>query len=211
MRLPAANGAPPGTHACRASLALLLLRQQLHVVPAVEVAQHREQRHPRIGERDVRQLLGAGERGRAGVAAYKGIRASALLGLTGTALGIFAGRPIFALMNPDPAAVETGAAYLSIVLAGSPFLLVGLTCEGIMRASGDTRTPLLIDLFAVSLNAVLDPFLIYGWGPAPRLGVAGAAWATVIAQVLMVGFYVVAAVRRHPAFPLARRAPPNPR
>ena len=154
----------------------------------------------------VSQLLGAGDRGRAGVAAYKGLRASALLGLTGTVLGVFAARPIFGLMNPDPRAVETGAAYLAVVLGGAPFYLVALTCEGIMRASGDTRTPLLIDLCAVTLNAVLDPFLIYGWGPFPKLGVAGAAWATVIAQATMVAGFLVVAARGHRAFPLARHA-----
>lgn len=154
----------------------------------------------------VSQLLGSGERRRAGVAAFKGLCASALLGLTGLALGVFAARPIFGLMNPDPLAVESGAAYLAIVLAGAPFLLVALTCEGIMRASGDTRTPLLVDLCAVALNAVLAPFLIYGWGPFPKLGVAGAAWATVIAQAAMMAGFLSIAARGHPAFPLARRA-----
>src|SRR5580765_5552330 len=47
----------------------------------------------------VSQLLGSGERDRAGVAAYKGLRASALLGLIGTALGVFAAPQIFALMD----------------------------------------------------------------------------------------------------------------
>jgi putative MATE family efflux protein len=75
-----------------------------------------------------------------------------------------------------------------------------------MRASGDTRTPLLVDLGAVTLNAVLDPFLIYGWGPFPKLGVAGAAWATVIAQAVMMASFLAIAARGHPAFPLARRA-----
>ncbi len=154
----------------------------------------------------VSQLLGSGERRRAGVAAFKGLCASALLGLIGLALGVFAARPIFALMNPDPLAVESGAAYLAIVLGGAPFLLVALTCEGIMRASGDTRTPLLVDLCAVALNAVLAPFLIYGWGPFPTLGVAGAAWATVIAQAAMMAGFLSIAARGHPAFPLARHA-----
>jgi putative MATE family efflux protein len=154
----------------------------------------------------VSQLLGSGERDRAGVAAYKGLRASALLGLIGTALGVFAAPQIFALMDPNPRAVEAGAAYLGVVLGGSPFLLVALTCESIMRAAGDTRTPLLIDLCAVTLNAVLDPFLIYGWGPFPRLGVAGAAWATVFAQATMVACYIAVAARGHRAFPLARHA-----
>jgi putative MATE family efflux protein len=79
-----------------------------------------------------------------------------------------------------------------------------------MRAAGDTRTPLLIDLCAVTLNAVLDPFLIYGWGPFPRLGVAGAALATVLAQATMVVGYLFIALRGHRAFPLARRAPGLP-
>jgi len=154
----------------------------------------------------VSQLLGAGDRDRAGFASYKGLRASALLGVIGTALGVFAAPRIFALMNPDPRAVESGAAYLSVVLGGSPFVLVALTCESIMRAAGDTRTPLLIDLCAITLNAALAPFLVYGWGPFPRLGVAGAAWASVFAQATMVAGYLLIAARGHRAFPLARRA-----
>jgi len=152
------------------------------------------------------QLLGAGERRRAGVAAYKALRASALFGLTGTLAGVFAARWIFGLMSPEPRSVESGAAYLSVVLAGAPLPMMAFTCESIMRAAGDTRTPLVIDLIAVGLNAVLDPFLIYGWGPFPAMGVAGAAWATVIAQAVMVGGYLLMAARGHPAFPLARRA-----
>ena len=70
-----------------------------------------------------------------------------------------------------------------------------------MRASGDTRTPLLIDGVSIAFNAVLAPFLIYGLGPAPRLGVAGAAWATVAAQALLASSYAV----------LARRAIPRSR
>jgi putative MATE family efflux protein len=154
----------------------------------------------------VSQLVGAGERRRAGVAAFQALRASALLGLVGTAAGLFFARPIYGLMSHDPEMVATGAGYLSIVLAGAPLIMMALTCEGIMRAAGDTRTPLLIDLFAVGLNALLDPFLIYGWGPFPRLGVAGAAWATVIAQGVMVALYLTLALRGHRAFPLARRA-----
>src|SRR5262245_29356819 len=133
------------------------------------------------------QLLGAGDRRRAGVAAYQGLRASALMGLLGTVAGLFGARAVYGLIDQDPRMLETGASYLSIVLAGAPLPMVGLTCESIMRAAGDSRTPLAIDLCAVGLNAVLDPLLIYGWGPFPRLGVAGAAWATVLAQAVMVG------------------------
>jgi putative MATE family efflux protein len=154
----------------------------------------------------VSQLLGAGERQRAGVAAYKGLRASALLGLTGTLLGLFAARRIYQLMGATPGVVEQGGQYLSVILAFAPIPMMALTCESIMRSSGDTRTPLLIDLGAVTLNAALDPLLIYGFGPIPAMGVSGAAWATVSAQAVMLGGYLIAAARRHRAFPLARRA-----
>ncbi len=154
----------------------------------------------------VSQLLGAGDRRRAGVAAYRGIVASGVLGLIGTAVGILWAKPIYGLMEHDPRALETGASFLRICLIGAPFPMMALTCESIMRSAGDTRTPLVIDLISVGACAVLDPFLIYGIGPFPRLGVAGAAIATVFAQGLMVCGYFLMAARGHRAFPLARKA-----
>jgi putative MATE family efflux protein len=132
------------------------------------------------------------------------------MGLGCALLGLFAARPLFMLMDPAGTVVASGAAYLRIVLLGAPLVLTAMTCEIAMRAAGDTRTPLLVDLLSIALNAILAPFLIYGWGPAPRLGVAGAAWATVIAQGVMLLCYAVLAWRRHPSFPLARRAPGPP-
>jgi putative MATE family efflux protein len=84
--------------------------------------------------------------------------------------------------------------------------MMALSCEATLRAAGDTRTPLIADLFAVSLNAALAPLLIYGGGPVPAMGVAGAAWATVIAQCVLVAIYLTLAARGHRALPLARRA-----
>jgi len=154
----------------------------------------------------VSQLLGAGDRRRAGVAAFKGIRASALLGLIGTFAGLLAARQTYGLMGATPGVVDQGGRYLSVILGAAPIPMMALTCESIMRSAGDTRTPLLIDVAAVALNAALDPVLIYGLGPAPALGVAGAAWATVAAQLMMLVGYFLAAARGHRAFPLARRA-----
>jgi putative MATE family efflux protein len=154
----------------------------------------------------VSQLLGAGQTRRAGVAAFHGLRGSALLGLAGTVLGLFGATAVFSIMSPERSLVHIGGGYLGILLAFAPLPLVGFTCESVMRASGDTRTPFLVDLCAVGLNAVLDPFLIYGWGPFPKLGVNGAAWATVIAWACMVASYLVMGFRGHRAFPLAVHA-----
>jgi putative MATE family efflux protein len=154
----------------------------------------------------VSQLLGAGERRRAGVAAFHGLRGSALLGLAGTALGLFGAGWTFSIMSPERAMVDVGSRYLGILLAFAPLPMMGFTCESVMRASGDTRTPFFVDLLAVGLNAALAPFLIYGWGPFPELGVAGAAWATVSAWTFMVASYLWLALRGHRAFPLAIHA-----
>lgn len=152
------------------------------------------------------QLLGAGERRRAGVAAFHGLRGSALLGLSGTALGLFGARAIYGLMSPEPRMVAAGASYLGILLAFAPLPMIGFTCESIMRASGDTRTPLLIDLVAVGVNALLAPVFIYGLGPIPGFGLRGAAWATVTAWAVLVAGYLIMAARGHRAFPFALRA-----
>lgn len=154
----------------------------------------------------VSQLIGAGERRRAGLAAWKGLRASAAMGLAGTVAGLFFARPIFSLVTTDPGVIAAGASYLRFVMLGTPLVMMSLSCESVLRASGDTRTPFFVDLGAVTLNAVLAPLLIYGIGPFPRLEVAGAALATVAAQVVMFAAYATLALRRHPSLPLARSA-----
>jgi putative MATE family efflux protein len=154
----------------------------------------------------VSQLIGAGERARAGVAVRKALTASFAIGCGCALLGFVAARPLYQIMDPAGAVVEQGSTYLRIVLLGAPFILTALTCESTLRVVGDTRTPFLVDALSIALNVALAPLLIYGAGPLPRLGVAGAAWATVIAQAVMLGCYAVLAVRRFPALPLARRA-----
>jgi putative MATE family efflux protein len=155
----------------------------------------------------VSQLLGAGERERAGVAAYLALRGSLVLGLVGSSLGIFFASNIYGLMGSDPGTLAQGTRYLSVVLLGSPVFMIALTSEGVMRAAGDSRTPFFVDLVAIGLNIVLDPILIYGVGPIPAYGVAGAAWATVSTQGLAALAYLYLARRGHRAFPMARHGP----
>ncbi len=154
----------------------------------------------------VSQLLGAGDRARAGVTARTGLIASAVMGVGVSLVGLVAAGPIFRSMDPGGTVVGPGTAYLRVLLLGAPLPMVALTCENVMRAAGNTRTPLLIDLAAVGLNAVLAPFLVYGWGPFPRLEVAGAALATVCSHVALCAGYALVAASRHESFPLARRA-----
>ncbi len=84
--------------------------------------------------------------------------------------------------------VSVAIIYLNVSAFGFPFQIFTMTVNGLYRGSGNTLTPMYIMAASALLNAGLDPFLIYGWGPFPELGLRGAAMATVTAQVL--GFLI---------------------
>jgi putative MATE family efflux protein len=58
-------------------------------------------------------------------------------------------------------------------------MAVPIVSNSAIRATGDTKWPSILMMIAGAVNVVLDPILIFGWGPVPAMGIAGAAWATV--------------------------------
>ena len=78
--------------------------------------------------------------------------------------------------------------YVGMIFTGYLFV-----CNACMRADGDTRVPGALLTFASVLNICIDPFLIYGWGPFPKMGLAGAALTLVISYTITgaVGLYFV--------------------
>jgi len=80
-------------------------------------------------------------------------------------------------------------------LLGAPAVLLLLAGFGALRGLQDMTTPLWIAAAANAANAALDPILIFGWGPVPAFGIAGAAWASVVGQWAG-ALWAVAAVRR---------------
>jgi len=72
--------------------------------------------------------------------------------------------------------------YLEIVVFGAPFLFFMMMSDYLFRAEGNPKVPMFVIITSSLLNAILDPFLIFGWGPFPEMGIRGAAIATVIAQ-----------------------------
>jgi putative MATE family efflux protein len=100
---------------------------------------------------------------------------------------------VFGLMGTEADVTQIGIGYLRIIFLGSiSFFLIDVF-SSIFRASGDTKRPLWVTLFSLSFNIILDPFLIFGWGPFPRLETNGAAIATVISQSLgvFIFFYLI--------------------
>ena len=91
--------------------------------------------------------------------------------------------------------------YMRIRLLGAPAVLVGFAAFGSLRGVQDMRTPLYISIGINALNIILDPLMIFGHGPFPEMGVAGAAWASVISQWLGLA-WVLAALRQKVGFQL---------
>jgi putative MATE family efflux protein len=71
---------------------------------------------------------------------------------------------------------------MTILYSGVPFIVVGMVGMASMRATGDTRLPSMLMVLAAILNIILDPILIFGIGPVPRMGLDGAAMAALLAR-----------------------------
>ena len=98
------------------------------------------------------------------------------------ALGLPFSRHVLVWMATPPAALPYAVAYLRIVFLAVPFLYLFAFLSAILRGAGDTRTPFAFLLLVVALDISFNPLLIFGIGPLPRLGMAGAATATLIAN-----------------------------
>ncbi len=105
--------------------------------------------------------------------------------------------PLFTALGATPAQLGPIAEYMVVWSAAVPLFIGPMVAHGAMRASGDTRTPAAIMIGSMLVNVALDPVLIYGVGPVPAMGLRGAAIATVLARVLMIGADVYFLTQRH--------------
>jgi len=115
-----------------------------------------------------------------------------------TALGTaayFLAYPLIGLIKPAPEILDESVAYLRIIVGGALFMFLSFHFTVALQAAGDARTPFYIAVFTVLLNATLDPVLIFGLGPFPRLGPGGAAAASVTARIFAVAAAVLVLAR----------------
>jgi putative MATE family efflux protein len=132
----------------------------------------------------VSRRFGAMRAGEASRAAGNVISLSLVIGLMFALAGLLAARPMVVLFGATPQIVDPSIAYLKIAAFGFPLMILGMAVNGLYRGAGNALVPMLLMGCAALINAALDPFLIYGWGPFPRLEIRGAAVATVTAQVV---------------------------
>ncbi|VUX55379.1 Mate efflux family protein [uncultured Woeseiaceae bacterium] len=99
-----------------------------------------------------------------------------------SALGFFTIEPLFTLLGAPAEMIPLIAGYMTILYAGVPFVVVGMVGMSSMRATGDTRLPSMLMVIASVANVILDPILIFGFGPVPAMGLNGAAMAALLSR-----------------------------
>ena len=139
---------------------------------------------------------GEGDPERAARVAAAAVVYALCAGLVVSVVGWSVAGTMFRVMRVPAEVAGLGHAYLSTWLLGAPLVFGFFAIEATFRAAGDTRTPFVMLAGSVGVSILLDPLLIMGLGPFPRLGVEGAALASVM--VRSGGFLVglVIALRR---------------
>jgi len=157
----------------------------------------------------VAQYTGKGDQKRVDLVAGQTIILLVNVSLGITAVGLLAARPLLMYMGASPEVLPDAVSYLHILFSGAVFFFMFFVFQSLMRGWGDTKTPMWVMFWSVLANTLLDPFLILGIGPFPQLGVAGAAWATLISRgaAALVGLWILFSgrltlhIKRHHLWP----------
>ena len=135
--------------------------------------------------------LGAQNQEKADAAAAQSLLWNGLHGLVLTLVCI-AVMPVFlSLFTQSAAVIDLGVRYSRVAFAFSVFVGVSMSMEKIFQAAGRMVMTMVCMLAGCVCNIVLDPVLIFGYGPFPEMGIEGAALATGIGQVLSLALYFV--------------------
>jgi putative MATE family efflux protein len=122
------------------------------------------------------------------------------LGVIVTGLFVVVGfatiEPLFTLLGASDAVMPYIKEYMRIWYAGVIFVVIPMVGNNSMRALGDTKTPGIVMMIAAVVNTALDPIFIFGCGAIPAMGVAGAAFATVLSRMTTFGVAIYVLVWR---------------
>ena len=126
--------------------------------------------------------LGEGNQDRANRTAGNGVVLALLATVIFVLFGLVGSRPYFGMMSNTAQTVEFGTQYISICCLMSLGIFIEILGERLLQSSGRTVFTMITQGTGAIVNIILDPVLIFGLGPFPRMGIAGAAIATVIGQ-----------------------------
>jgi putative MATE family efflux protein len=130
----------------------------------------------------VARRVGEGRREAAAITAVQAIWIACIASVPFAVVGIVFAQDLLRLMGADVWTLENGYPYMQWALGSNAVILLLFTINAIFRGAGDAAAAMRVLWVANGLNIVLDPILIFGFGPVPALGVEGAAIATMIGR-----------------------------
>ncbi len=138
----------------------------------------------------ISRRLGEKNKEAANIAASHGIFLALIAWVLFLIFGLFFAKPFIHLFTQNQTIADMGTSYLSIVCIFSFGVLIQVVIEKTIQSSGNMIHPMIAQLIGAITNIILDPIFIFGFGPVPSFGVAGAAIATVIGQILGMTYLV---------------------
>lgn len=132
----------------------------------------------------ISRTLGRGDISQGDNVAWHGLIVGIIYGITFSLTGIIYLDQLLTYFGCTADTYELCREYLQIILFGCIFTFILIILENIVQGEGNTVLPMAIGLVGIILNVLFDPVLIFGLGPIPAMGMRGAAWATVLAEML---------------------------
>jgi putative MATE family efflux protein len=136
------------------------------------------------------RFIGAQDPERATFYVRQGNGMAVVSGIILSIIGLFSVQHLLDFMETSPETAMLAKPYLQVIFGTATLVFVVESFLAAFRAAGDTRTPVICQIIVVVTNMVLDPMLIFGVGPFPELGVAGAAISTALAEFM--GLFLLA-------------------
>ena len=150
-------------------------------------------------------FLGAGERERADAAATQGMVLNIIHGIVLNGAGILIIRKFLGMFTDNQSVINMGCRYAYIVFCFSVIIMMSVTFEKLYQAIGKMVLTMAAMLSGCLVNIILDPIMIFGLGPAPAMGIEGAALATGIGQSVTLVIFIAAYLFRPIAVKLRKK------
>jgi putative MATE family efflux protein len=122
------------------------------------------------------------------------VQLTLMVGAVAGVLGVLSSRPLLRMLGADAAVEEAAFGYLAPLMGATVFAYLNILLGAVLRGVGNTRLALFVAIVVNGLNVLFNGALIFGLGPLPSFGLAGAAYGTILAQV--VGVVLSAALLR---------------
>jgi putative MATE family efflux protein len=127
----------------------------------------------------IARALGAGRRADADALVIHSVAIAVVFGLIFSVAMLGGGRALFGLLGGTGASLDAALAYANVVFGGAILVWLFNSFASVIRGTGNMAFPAAVTIAGAAVLVPLSPCLIFGWGPFPRLGVAGGAWAIV--------------------------------